>query len=175
MDTKLHTLYRALSKAQQHPVMGKHVEWVNLDFILRIANPEPKSHTDLGNWSAGAESPLVNYDALLADILARGMRDPLILGIGSRTSMMRLETGNQRVRALAQAGVQSVPVVGLYSEYQVTNSGNGSHQGEAVTLLKPAFHELLGPYQERRYCKVSTEVAHLLLRCSAIPEYREMK
>lgn len=171
MDTTLQTLYRALSFCQQHPVMGKHVEWVSIDFALRIANPEAKTRTDLGRWSDGAENPLVDLESLIEDILSHGMRDPFIFGIGSRSSMMRLETGNQRIRALANAGIQSVPVVGLYSEWQITNFGNGNHQGEPVTLLKPVFHALLGPYQERRYCRVSAEVSHPQLRCSEIPEH----
>lgn len=147
--------------------MGKHVEWVDLNFVLSLSNPNFKSQTDLGRWGANQTNERVGLQALVEDILARGMRDPFILGIGSKTSMMRLETGNQRIRALALEGIKCIPVVGLYSDSQITNLGNGEHEGLEVELIKPRYHELLGPYQERRYCRISEEVQQTLFTLHA--------
>lgn len=158
MTNQTQHLYEALSFCKNHPVMGRYVQWMDLSFALELSNPDFKQETDLGNWQSSRINERVGLDALVQDILKRGMRDPFIIGIGSSTSYIRLETGNQRVRALASAGVERIPVVGLYSDTQITNTGNGVHHGLEIELIKPRYHELLGPYQERRYCRLSDEV-----------------
>lgn len=165
MEQSKHLLYAALDKCRDHPVMGQHVQWIDIDFALSISNPDFKTKTDLGFWEQGKNPEnQADLNALVADILARGMRDPFIVGIGSKHSRIRLETGNQRVRALAAHQVSRIPVVGLYSDEHITNAGNGIHEGLEVQLLKPNYFKLLGPYQERRYCRLSDEAFHPALK-----------
>lgn len=160
MNTTNFKLKKAIYHCTAHPLLGKYVQWMDIDFALRISNPNFSQTTDLGHWGAGAQNPQVSLDLLLKDILQNGMRDPFIVAIGFNSCSIRLETGNQRIRVFKQLGLKRIPVVGFLGHSQIVFTGNGVHEGLKVLLKNPNPSELLGPYTERKFCKISEEVFH---------------
>lgn len=137
----------------QHPVLGPVVEWVPTRWLLALSNPDVSDETDLGTWEP--DPPLVGFADLYQSLLADGMRDPFIVGVGRVTRRIRLEAGNHRVHALLQNGVLRAPAVAYVGDSSITHLGNGSHEGPVVALKLPTSSGILGPYPVKEYLRLS--------------------
>jgi hypothetical protein len=106
----------------------------------------------------------VDLDELFESMCRYGMRDPLVLGIGTQSKKIRLETGNQRIYCLQNHGVPFVPVIAYVSETAITNPDNGAHQGLAcdinLTLAQNSLH---------RYAQPTLLIPALLQRAMLFP------
>ena len=146
------------SRTFEHPVLGALAEWVPTAWLADLANPTPSETTDLGTWQL--DEPEVGMDALFADMCARGIRDPFIVGVGRVTRRVRLEAGNHRVRVLLAKGVEFVPAVAYVGDSAITQIGNGDHEGRQVELLLPRQPDIMGPYPIKEYRRLSEVLAH---------------
>lgn len=120
-----HYSSRLFHRTLQHPVLYPFIEWVPTDWLLGLANPKPSATTDLGNWQSDER---VDWEHLFADMLAAGMRDPFMVGVGRVTRRVRLEAGNHRIRLMVQHGIHMVPAVAYVGDsaisYQCVFNGN---------------------------------------------------
>lgn len=149
---------KLFTKTLNHPFLGRFVEFLHVDFITKMSNPDFQEATDNGDW---ANPQTLTLDNLFQDILDKGMRDPLFVGIGLKNSMMRLETGNQRVQMFKRKGVMYLPVVAYVGEGQVSHTGNGIHEGiraDFVQTFDEDYKDFMGPYVIRHFDLVSTIV-----------------
>jgi hypothetical protein len=149
-DSRLEHLF---ARTFEHPVLRGKIDLVSIEWLLDLANPTPAAKTDLGTWEADA--PLVDWDTLYANIEQLGMRDPFILGVGKLTRKVRLEAGNQRVRAMQMQGLLFVPAVAYVGDSSVSHAGNGTHEGRSMALWLPESSGILGPYPEKTYARPS--------------------
>lgn len=149
-------LNQLFSKTFQHPVIGKYVEWVPVNWLQRLANPHAGKATDLGTWVPDA--PLVGLEELYQNMLVHGMRDPFLIGVGRNDRRIRLEAGNHRVQVLQSKGILIAPAVAYIGDTAISHEGNGVHPGE-VTVLKlplvPRECQIMGPYPIKEYAKLS--------------------
>lgn len=145
------------SRTFEHPVLGALAEWVPTAWLADLANPTPSDTTDLGTWRPC--EPLVGLDALFADLREKGMRDPLILGVGRVSRRVRLEAGNHRVRVLLAQGVEFVPAVAYVGDSAITRLENGEHEGREMELLLPRQSDIMGPYPIKEYRRLSEVLA----------------
>ncbi len=100
---------------------GDHIEFISTDYLLSLANPAPKRHTNNLNGRT------VNMSELWLEMLQQGMRDPLILRISAESKTIRLETGNQRVYLFKQRGITMIPTVLQIETTPVGSTANGFH------------------------------------------------
>lgn len=128
-------------------------EWVPARWLLALSNPEATDQTDLGTWMP--EEPLVGLADLYADMLAQGMRDPFIVGVGRVTRRVRLEAGNHRVHAVLHNGILLVPAVAYVGDSSITHVGNGTHEGVWMDLKLPPATGIMGPYPIKEYRRLS--------------------
>ena len=97
-------------------------------------------------------------------MLILGMRDPFIVGVGQISRRVRLETGNQRVRCCLLNDIIRVPAVAYVGDHCVTNTGNGTHEGEVMQLKLPkipAKDDIMGPYTGKTYYCLSDVLEHM--------------
>lgn len=138
----------------QHPVIGALVEWVPTKWLLTLSNPEATAETDLGTWEP--DPPLVGLSDLYLNMLAVGMRDPFIVGVGRVTRRVRLEAGNHRVHALLHNGVLMAPAVAYVGDSSITHLGNGAHEGPLTDLILPIATNIMGPYPVKEFRRLSS-------------------
>lgn len=128
----------------EHPIIGAIVEWVPTAWLQALSNPEVDGHTDLGTWATDA--PLVGMETLWRNLLATGMRDPFLVGVGRVTRKVRLEAGNHRVNLLQAKGLLWVPAVAYVGDTSITHRGNGTHEGAEMPLrLETPVCDIMGP------------------------------
>jgi hypothetical protein len=144
---------RLFDRTFQHPVVGPLAQWVPTQWLLTLSNPDATDTTDLGTWRP--EEPLVGLDELYANMLANGMRDPFIVGVGRVTRRVRLEAGNHRVHACLRNGILRVPAVAYVGDSAITHLGNGSHEGRLHDLCLPMSTDIMGPYPVKEYKRLS--------------------
>lgn len=145
---------RLFDRTFQHPVIGGLVEWVPTRWLLALANPEATSETDLGTWEPDA--PLVGFEELYANLLATGMRDPFIVGVGRVTRRIRLEAGNHRVHILLQNDIPLAPAVAYVGDSSITHLGNGCHEGPLTELKLRLPTDIMGPYPIKEFLRLSS-------------------
>lgn len=158
--------YKAKLREMYEPCLARadlkdFTEVVSLEWLLEMANPEPTETTDLGVEKPGI---LVGMAELAKDLKKRGLREPLVVGVGLGSGRARLEAGNHRVRVLLEMGFLHAPAVCWVGQSHVGFEGNGLHQGRSVKFWpqsKPMI--ALGPYDERYFEKPSA-----LLPCAPI-------
>ena len=152
---------KTLSGAFKHPALGAKAEWVSLEWLLAISNPEPAPSVPLPG-SKGFESP----QALAEDIMRSGLSEPAIISVGTASCEMRLETGSRRVAALLEAGFLFMPAVCSVSEVCGVSESNGRHPGKPVRLWPDVVTRAsLGIYAERRLASPSETIPS----CPCIP------
>lgn len=144
---------RLFTRTFEHPVLGSLTEWVPTRWLLDLSNPDASDTTDLGTWLP--DEPLVGMDELYANMLATGMRDPFIVGVGRVTRRVRLEAGNHRVRVLLAEGIEQVPAVAYVGDSAITHLGNGAHEGRLMALKLPPAVDIMGPYPVKEYRRLS--------------------
>lgn len=156
------TLAKLFSRTFKHPYLGAMLQWVPMYWLHELANPLADDRADLGTWPADA--PLVGRAELYANLLATGMRDPFIVGVGRVTRKVRLEAGNHRVKVLLSNGVFYAPAVAYVGDSAITHPGNGAHEGLAIELrlpLVPAQADIMGPYPVKEYVKLSNVLSRM--------------
>ncbi len=134
---------KLFSRTFCHSYFGSIMEWVSADWLQMIANPTPRSKTDLGDWGA---SGYFGMDVLWNNLLEKGMRDPFYIGAGRETGYVRLETGNQRIGLMIAQGISHVPAVAYVSDHSITRLEHGSHEGQIMKLKLAPIGDSLGPY-----------------------------
>lgn len=87
---------------------------------------------------------------LLRDIEINGILEPAILSINPFTKMIRLDSGNHRVRILPIIGITQFPTTTFVSNIDIPSPGNGIHLYK-TDLIKYDRKK----YQESFYCKPS--------------------
>jgi hypothetical protein len=131
-------LQRLFARAFKHPILGGKAQWVSLEWLLEIANPDP---------AAGEESD----EEMWKEMEKKGLREPLIIACGSVEGRARLETGAREIRVLLAKGVLHAPAVALLAENAWVDKGNGEHEGKLLRLWASAPEAPLGIYAERVY------------------------
>lgn len=137
-----------------HPFFGRFIEFLDVDTITKMSNPDFYEATDNGDWK---NPQTLKLDDLFKDMLERGMRDPLFVGVGLDNSMMRLETGNQRVQIFKKNGIKFLPVIAYVGSGQISHTGNGVHSGVPAKLVKD-FGDFMGPYTLKHFDLLSSIV-----------------
>ena len=140
------------SKTLQHKFFSPFIEFVELDSLLKMSNPHYANETDNGIWD---NSQTLTLDKLFEDIKEKGMRDPFFVSLGIETTMMRLETGNQRVQIFKIKNIKYVPVIGYLTKNQIVHEGNGIHQGIPCVLKNLPNFDFMGPYQIFQFVTLS--------------------
>lgn len=143
---------RIFARAFAHPVIGRYAQYVPLQWLLALSNPDPVPYTDLGDWTSRDK---VSLDTLYEDLLDKGMRDPLLLGVGRVCRHVRLEAGNHRVRVLLAKGHVVAPAVAYVGDCSIHRLGNGPHKGEEMDLTLPKQADIMGPYPVMEYMRPS--------------------
>lgn len=145
---------KTLSGAFRHPALGVLAEWVSLEWLASLANPEARASSPLPGARAFDEP-----SDLVADIVKNGLREPLIVSVGTADSKARLETGSRRASALIKEGFLFAPAVCSVSEVCGVSSANGEHPGMSV-ILWPSLStsSSLGIYAERRLMRPSETI-----------------
>ena len=143
-------MYTALfSKTFEHPLaLRGDVEWVPTEWLAQLANPQADTFGDTGDWHG--TNDLLALDALFDDLMARGMRDPFIIGVGRVSRTCRLEAGNHRIQIFVQKQLPFVPAVVLVGDSAITSEGNGTHEFRRA-LSVPTGWPHFGPYPEECY------------------------
>jgi hypothetical protein len=103
--------------------VGHLVEMVSTKWLLSISNPQASVRTD------DCSGRSVDDDELFNSIIKEGMRDPLIIGVGSKTNRVRLESGNHRARMFFNRNILNVPAIVYVNDTSITDIGNGFHEG----------------------------------------------
>jgi hypothetical protein len=143
---------RALfSRTLKHPVLASFIEFVPTDWLLGMANPTPLPTTEL---ELGSDRK-VGWDELFDNMLAHGMRDPFIVGVGRATRTVRLEAGNQRIRCMHSRQIATVPAVAYVSDSAVTCHGNGKHRGLELPLRLDLPEVSMEPYPIKVFSRLS--------------------
>lgn len=93
---------RPLWKEHQLYKDGK-IELVPTDWVWKYWG------TDVSE-AIGLNGKIVGLDALWADLLEKGMIDPLIMRVGINNKKMRLEAGNHRIQLLHKYGIKVIPI-----------------------------------------------------------------
>lgn len=150
---------KIFSRTFEHPVVGHLAEWTPCAALLDIANPSPDNLTNLGNWHADT---IVDEDRLFEDMLAHGMRDPLIVGIGRVSRKVRLEAGNHRIRLFLKKDIRHVPAVAYVGDHAVHLMENGLHEGKTMALKILSYPDIMGPYPIKEYKRISDVLAEEL-------------
>jgi len=96
--------------------------WVPTDSVLKMSAPTP-THISDNEWDELWDS-LQNY----------GMKTPLELTTDGH--MIRLDSGNHRIRLFAKYGIDSVPCTIKKVEDVVVSPNNGTHKGIELSKLK---------------------------------------
>lgn len=156
-DTEL----KLFGRTFDHPIVGKFAEWVPSAWLMKMANPDVQGGGGLGNWNKdsflpGEEQEGVENDILFANMLETGMRDPFYAGVGRVSRLVRLETGNHRIRIMLDKGILFVPAVAYVGDIEMTNIASGStHRGIPIDLKLPEQIDIMGPYPIKEYMKLS--------------------
>lgn len=83
----------------------------------------------LEKWANPHYSP--NDDlALMQNIMANGITEPIILGVGVWSRRVRLDTGNHRIYLAPRLGMTHLPVICRVWNYCSFSNGNGDHSFE---------------------------------------------
>jgi hypothetical protein len=92
-------------KWREHPLFkqGK-IELVPTEWVWRYHGPDVSPETDL------LDGTIVAMDKLWENILEVGLSNPLIMRVGTKNNMFRLEAGNHRIQVFHRHGVSHVPV-----------------------------------------------------------------
>lgn len=80
----------------------------------------------LAQWANPHYSPNDDLE-LMSDIMANGIQDPIILGVGVWSRKVRLDTGNHRIYLAPRLGMTHLPVVCRVWNYCAFSNGNGDH------------------------------------------------
>lgn len=127
--------------------LGPKMELVSLEWLLEMANPDPTEWTAL---DANHPTERVSVADLAKDLKKRGLREPLLIGVGLTTGRARLEAGNHRIRCLLDMGFLHAPACCWVGASHVGFVGNGTHEGRSVRFWPEAKTLVsLGPYDER--------------------------
>lgn len=116
----------------EHPELGALIQLVPTEWAFSIANPAPSLHTDLGD---GTERR-VGFATLTAHMLRNGMRDPLVIGVGTETGKVRLDAGNHRIRCFMAFKLPFVPAIASIGGSHIWEPGNGLHEGLPEEILQ---------------------------------------
>lgn len=107
---------------KKHPLyVGGKVELVPTEWVWRYYGPDVSPMTRLKD---GTE---IDLFGLWQNIIAERLHDPLIMRVGVKNKMMRLEAGNHRIQLFHQDGVPLIPVA-----VQVREEC-GPHLGDVMT------------------------------------------
>jgi hypothetical protein len=128
------------------------VQLIPLDFLLTIANPNPKEFTDDGTGYA-----LVYFNRTIwKQIKSEGMYDPFYITMLTPSSFdcdtgtyIRLESGNQRIHCAIEDGVTHMPVVTIFQKYPIFNEGNGKHKFIIDKSKARQFYDEIGRPHKR--------------------------
>lgn len=93
---------------------------------MKIAFTQQMPVVLLEKWRSPAPSPS-NDLALMDDIMANGVTDPIELGIGVWSRQVRLNTGNHRIYLAPRLGLTHLPVVARVWNYCAFDNHNGDH------------------------------------------------
>ena len=109
-------------KWKEHPLYKKGVvEMVPIEWVWKYWGRDVSPQADLLD---GTE---VSIERLWEDIVENGMSDPLIMRVGVKNKMFRLEAGNHRIQALYTHDVKEVPVTAQ------VRAECGPHVGDVMT------------------------------------------
>lgn len=72
---------------------------------------------------------------LVEDILANGMQEPLVIGVGLWSRRVRLDTGNHRIYLSPKLELTELPVVCKVGNYCIFDQGNGDHSYSCKYLI----------------------------------------
>lgn len=122
------------------------VALVRLEVLALYANPDATGATDFG-FGPNDDGPT---DVVWDDILTNGMADPLVVSLCRPRSytdtgfLIRLESGNHRIRAARASGVTHLPAVGIVSERLIHNPETGPHFKPGVRARYQAWLRRIG-------------------------------
>jgi len=99
-------------------VADPNILWLNVDEVYEMS---AKNHP----------TPLTadQYSDLWLDLETNGMRTPLVITMSPKTRMMRLDSGNHRIRLFKLHEVGKVPCILEVVKNQVNSPANGTHPG----------------------------------------------
>ena len=155
----------------QHPLAQRGlIEMLPAEWVARLgAKKDGTERTDLGYWQG---EDLVGMEGLWRDILKKGMRDPLIIGVGRVCRSTRLEAGNHRICIFREKGIAYVPAVVLVGDSSVTSEENVTHRFQRDLLIDEGWPDF-GPYPEKVYMRPSDVFVEFngaaLPRCAGAP------
>lgn len=140
----------------EHPNIGHFVEWTPTKWLHKLSNPDVSYKTNLGSWNK--YDRLVSFEELYNDMLEKGMRDPIIIGVGHVSRRVRIEAGNHRINIFLAKNFEYVPAICYIGDTAITNIVNGSHQGEIMDLKIHTSVDIMGPYSIKQYKRPSETI-----------------
>ena len=111
--------------------------------LYKLSNPDASDCTDMGDGSGILHASSDVFD----NILDEGMRDPFYILISynrDKESIIRLESGNHRVKEALDRGITHLPVLSFVQSYELYSPGNGLHKFPFDKNLLTAYYKTLG-------------------------------
>lgn len=132
---------------KDHPLFleGK-IELVPTEWVWQYRGVDVSPLGDLMDGS------LVTVEALWEDLCREGLHEPLIMRVGIRNKMMRLESGNHRIQLFHRYGIAEIPVV---AEVREECGPDAPDIMTDATHNFDASNELLIESSDQRYRKPS--------------------
>ena len=86
-------------------------------------------------WRSPKPSP--NNDlAMMEDLMANGILDPIEIGVGVWSRKIRLNTGNHRIYLAPRLGINHVPCICRVWNYCTFDNHNGDHSFDTPWITK---------------------------------------
>lgn len=89
----------------------------------------------IAQWRSPTPSPNNDLE-LIEDILANGIKEPIIIGVGVWSRRVRLDTGNHRIYLAPRLGISQLPCICRVWNYCTFSNGNGDHSVETPYITK---------------------------------------
>lgn len=89
----------------------------------------------IAQWRSPTPSPNNDLE-LIEDILANGIKEPIIIGVGVWSRRVRLDTGNHRIYLAPRLGITQLPCICRVWNYCTFTNGNGDHSVETPYITK---------------------------------------
>ncbi len=134
-------------KWREHPLFkqGK-IELVPTEWVWRYYGPDVSPEADL------MDGTLVTVDELWENILEVGLVNPLIMRVGIKNKMFRLEAGNHRIQVFHFHGVSPIPVTvqlreecGPHVSDVMTDASHNFKAAEGDLLISTITEEYMAP------------------------------
>jgi len=86
-------------------------------------------------WRCPTPSP--NNDlAMMEDLMANGIKDPIEIGVGVYSRKVRLNTGNHRIYLAPRLGITQLPCICRVWNYCAFDNHNGDHSVDMPFITK---------------------------------------